>query len=104
MVRQTVADRVHTHHAVALGIQCPARPDEEIQAVMVAGEGDRDQDRVVAPLVELAVGDVGQRKVTDHLSALEPQVAQRCTLVRCVDHAGAEGRVGHGFWSGWPEG
>src|SRR5439155_512211 len=71
---QPVADGVGGDDEVLRGVQRLAGPDQEIQPVMVAGQGRDHQDRVRFLGVQRAVSDVGDREILDGLAALELEV------------------------------
>src|SRR5436309_1469252 len=106
--REPVADGVGGDHEVLRRVQRLARPDEEVQAVMVAGQRRHHEDRVRLPGVERAVGDVGDREILDDLAALQLEIPHRVGLVRGVaglvgegggggqEHEGQDEEMGHG--------
>jgi hypothetical protein len=73
-------------------IQRLARPDQVVDAVVVAAERGDHQHGIRLLLVQLAVRDIGDREVLDRLTALEPEVAQRVQLVGGI--VGAMGKGG----------
>ena len=80
--RKAIADRIGANDEVFVGIERLAGADHEIEAVMVAAQRRHHQNGVGFLVVELAVGDVGDREILDRLAAFELEVAFAIELVR----------------------
>ena len=78
---QPVSDGVGTDHEVPVGVERLARPDHEVEPMVVSREGGDHQDGVGPLRVQRPVGDIRDREVTDDLTALELEIAHGMTLV-----------------------
>jgi len=80
--RETVRDRIGADDEIFVGVQRLAGADQEIEPVVIARDRRHHQDRVGLLVIELAVGDVGDRKILDHVAAFELEIAFAVGLVR----------------------
>ena len=80
--RQPVGDGVGADDKILVGVERLAGADHEVDAVVIAGDRRHHQNGVGLLLVELAVGDVGDRKILDRLAAFELEVALGEGLMR----------------------
>src|SRR6185437_7977887 len=72
--REPVADRIGADDEVFFGIERLARPDHEVDTVMIAADRRHHQDGVGFLRIQRAVGDVGDREILDRLAAFELEV------------------------------
>ena len=74
--REPVGDRIGGNNEIACRIERLARPDQEIEPVVVTRQRDADQHCVRLLAIQLAVRRVGLAVVPDHLAGLQFQIAQ----------------------------
>ena len=81
-VERPLRDRIGADDEIFVGVQRLAGADQEVEPVVIARDRRHHQDGVGLLVVEFAVRDVGDRKILDHLAALELEVAFAVGLVR----------------------
>jgi hypothetical protein len=75
--RETVGDGIGCDNEVMRGIESLARPDQEIEPVVIAGQGNADQHGIRFLAVELAVRDVGLAVVAQDFPRLQLEITKR---------------------------